>query len=83
MGVAFKGLDKDIKLFPAISGYFAKLFINFGEHDLKFGGPDHSFEKLIEVIEESRVDILAGKSYFFPALFLICSLFFLFFTVKQ
>ena len=51
MGVAFEGVDTNVGLYPAFSGSWHKISVNFGESDMKYGPPDNSFEKIIDVIQ--------------------------------
>ena len=46
MGLAFKDLPPDIKLFPALSGCDATMSVNFGERAFTYGPPDPSFDSL-------------------------------------
>ena len=50
MGVAFEGLDVNAGLFPAITCSEMNIFVNFGHREMKFGPPDDSFEKVMEVV---------------------------------
>ena len=48
MGIAFDGIDTDIKLFPALTASDLKMGVNFGDNDFKYGPPDSSFVALKE-----------------------------------
>jgi len=52
MGVAFENLDPDLGVFPAMSCTGLNVSVNFGDRDMKFGPPDDSFEKLIDVVNK-------------------------------
>ena len=51
MGVAFEDIDKDAKLFPAITASSLKLSVNFGDLPFNFGPPDQSFVGLKQALE--------------------------------
>ena len=52
MGVAFEGIAKDARLFPAITASHLKLSVNFGDRPFTFGPPDQSFIGLKQALEE-------------------------------
>ena len=49
-GVAFDNLETNCELFPAISGLWFTISVNFGEKPMQFGPPDDSYKTLIHVI---------------------------------
>jgi len=53
MGVAFTDLDKGLKLFPALTGVFITVEVNFGDTEMKFGPPDDSFTALHKLMKSS------------------------------
>ena len=52
MGVAFEGLEKSLKLFPAITASELKLEVNFGDNTFKYGPPDSSFVGLYNALKQ-------------------------------
>ena len=48
MGVAFN-VDTHLQLFPAITGGYVDVQVNFGDTPLSFGGPDASYKSLVEM----------------------------------
>ena len=51
MGLAFDGIEKNIKLFPALTGSEVKLAVNFGDTEFKYGPPDSSFVGLTDALK--------------------------------
>ena len=52
MGVAFEGLEKSLKLYPAITASELNLNVNFGDSEFKYGPPDSSFVGLIDALKK-------------------------------
>ena len=50
MGVAYTNLNTNNKFFPAVSGWYCKVSVNFGEKEFKYGPPDNSYVGLIDAV---------------------------------
>ena len=50
MGVAFVDIDMDAGYFPALTGQHVTICVNFGHKEMKFGPPDDSFRKIVDVV---------------------------------
>jgi len=51
MGVAFDSLALNHRMFPAITCQGMSVEVNFGDRDMKFGGPDPTFVSLVEALK--------------------------------
>jgi hypothetical protein len=50
LGVAFKGMKKNISYYPALTGWSgARVSVNFGDVDFKYGPREATFEELAGV----------------------------------
>ena len=49
-GIAFNGVDTKDQFFPALSGDYATLEVNFGDREFRYGPPTSGFVKLIDVL---------------------------------
>ena len=49
MGEAFIDLDTNVSIFPAITAENVSLVVNFGQVPFKFGPPDSTFKRLLDL----------------------------------